>query len=373
MSTPNPVLSTLIFVFAFQAIILSVLLVLKKPRRQANLFLALLVFFFALMAFNIALINALIAEDSFHIFRYFQLELLFGMGPALFLYTKSITNQSYRFFGRQYLHFLPVVLEFIFYRTAFYRLGADGLYTDPPHPYTKIYLAEQWLGIISVSVYTILSLRQLYIHQRVIKQQYSNLENRSMSWLRIPTFFYAGYWILWNVLTEIDRFAFDRGLRDAYFLPAFLGLSVVSCWIGFKGYLKTQSDTSINSQAYRKIDLKVDPNETEKITKLMEKQQPYLDPELDLSQLARLLEMKPKQLSATINQTFQKNFYDYVNSFRIEAFKRRLEKADHQHLTLLGLAYECGFKSKSTFNQVFKKMVGTTPRDYAKNLAKKSI
>jgi len=373
MSSPNPVLTTIILVFALQAIVLSVLLLLKRPRQQSNLFLALLVLFFALMAGNIALVNVLSARDLFHVFRYFQLELLYGIGPALYFYTKSITDREFKFSRKDFIHFIPVVLEFLFYRTAFYRLGADGMYESPPHPYTSIYLAEQWGGILSITVYTILSLRILYLYQGWLKQQYSNLEKRSLNWFKIPVIIFSGFWIGWNLLTEIDRFVFDGALREAYFLPAFAGLAAVTYWIGFKGYLRSQSEASGYSEKKPKEEeAKYDAELAERIMALMEEQQPYLDPDLDLSGLAELLSRNPRQVSHTINRSFSKNFYEYVNQYRVDAFKKRIQEPGSEKLTLLGHAFECGFNSKSTFNEVFKKATGTTPSAYAKQVKKGS-
>jgi AraC-like DNA-binding protein len=373
MTPPNPVLTTIIFVFALQAIVLSILLLVKRPRRQANIFLALVVFFFALMALNIVLVNVMMASGNFDLFRYVQLELLFGIGPAIYFYTKSITNPDFKYSKKDLIHFIPVILEFVFYRTAFYRLGADGMYQTPAHPYTKIYLAEQWLGILSISVYTFLSLRLLYLYQVWLKQRYSNLEKRSLDWLKIPVIVYASFWIGWTLLTEIDRFVFDRSLREVYFLPAFAGLAAVTYWIGIKGYIRSKYD----SLAYAKGRTKgsgdaPDPELAKRITSLMEQQHPYLNPDLDLSGLSELLEMNPRQVSQTINRTFSRNFYEFVNHYRVEAFKKRVQEPGTEKLTLLGHAYECGFKSKSTFNDVFKKITGKTPSAYARELKKRS-
>ena len=97
MTSPNPILSTIIFVFAFQAIVLGVLLVTKRPRKQSNIFLSLLIFFFALMALNIGLVNILWSRGMIDVFRYMQLELLYGIGPALYFYTKSVTDKEFVF------------------------------------------------------------------------------------------------------------------------------------------------------------------------------------------------------------------------------------------------------------------------------------
>ena len=373
MSSPNPVLTTLIFVFGVQAIVLSVLLLRKRPRQQANLFLALLVFFFALMALNIALVNVLAARDLLHIFRYFQLELLFGIGPALYFYTRSISDPGFKFSKRDFVHFVPVVLEFLFYRTAFYRLGADGLYQSPPHPYTKIYLTEQWLGILSITVYTLVSLGLLHKYQVWLKQHYSNVEKKSLDWLKIPVIVYSAFWIGWNLLTQIDRIVFDRALRETYFLPAFVGLAAVTNWIGFKGYLRSQPGVSGYSKDTPDPGAKkFDREFAQRITALMEAQKPFLNPDLDLSGLSALLEANPKEVSHTINRGFSKNFHEFVNQYRIDAFKERMQQPGSHKMTLLGHALECGFNSKSTFNDVFKKATGKTPSAYVRTLKKRS-
>lgn len=368
MTSPNPILTTIIFVFALQAMVLGILLFVKKPRNQSNIFLSLLIFFFALMAFNIALVNVLKSYEMMDTFRYVQLELLYGIGPALYFYTKSITDKEFKFSKKDLLHFAPVLLEFIFYRTAFYRLGADGMYQTPAHPYTKFYLAEQWLGIISITIYTVLALRILIKHQIWLKENYSNLEHKTLRWLKIPIVVFSGFWIGWNLLTEIDRFVFDRSLKETYFLPTFVGLAVVTYWVGFKGYLKAQTATSGYATKKTKTEEKpLQPEFTKKVKEVMESQKPYLDPDLDLTKLAELLEMSPKQVSQTINRSFSKNFYEFVNDYRIEAFKKRMAAPENEKLTLLGHAFECGFKSKSTFNDVFKKSTGQTPSAYLKN------
>lgn len=367
MSAPNPILTTIIFVFALQAMVLGVLLILKRPRKQANIFLSLLIFLFALMAFNIAWVNVLSANNLMPVFRYFQLELLYGIGPSLYFYTKSITDSEFRFSKKDLIHFVPVVLEFLFYRTAFYRLGAEGMYQNPVHPYTKIYLGEQWLGIVSISIYVVVSLILLFRYQSWLKSQFSNIEHKSLNWMKLPVIIYAGYWIGWMVLTEIDRFAFDRSLRDIYFLPSFVVLALVTNWIGFKGYLQSQTVVfGFVPQKTKPKKSNTNSKLAQRVSELMKSERPYLNPELDLSGLAELLDINPKQLSQTINQDFAMNFYEFVNQYRVEAFKERLQQPDSEKLTLLAHAFDCGFKSKSTFNDVFKKMTGTTPSSYAK-------
>ena len=375
MITSNPILFTIICVFALQAMILSGLTAYKRPRRPANIFLALLVFFYALMALNIVVVNVLKDRGMLDVFRYIQMEMIYGIGPSLYFYTKSITNPKFEFRRIHYLHFLPLAAEFIFYRTAIYRIGSDGLYLDELPTYSYVYLAQQWLGVLSILVYSIISLAILIKYQNQLKNYYSKIENLSLRWLQAPIIIYAGYQILWNILTEIDRFAFDNSLREYYFLPNFVVLAIVTCWIGFKGYVQKERDIVHLNPVPRKSKNKYEAKDESflsKLRQLMETEKLYLNPDLNLSILAESLHMKPRQLSSMINQNCDQNFYDLVNSYRVEAFKVRLQSTDRDKLSLLGHAYECGFYSKSTFNHVFKKITQLTPSEYLKTLKKTS-
>lgn len=375
MISSNPILFTIMCVCGFQAIIFSGLIAYKKPRRLANTFLALLIFFYALIVVNIVLVNVLKDQNLLHVFRYIQLEMLYGIGPTLYFYTKCITNPDFKFKHKHYLHFIPLVLEFIFYRTVIYRLGSDGLYLNEMSTYSYIYLTQQWLGVISILIYSFICLTILIKHQKKLKEYYSKIENISLKWLQTPIIIYASYFILWNLLTQVDRFFFDLNLREYYFLPNFVILSIATCWLGFKGYVQKERDfVSLKS-----IPKKTKTNTTEKdkifiskLNDLLKTQKPYLNPELNLSTLSEMLEMKPKQVSAKINSNYSQNFYDLVNSYRVKEFQERLKSSSLEKFSLLGLAFDSGFNSKSTFNNAFKKHTQLTPSQYIKTIKKES-
>ena len=86
----------------------------------------------------------------------------------------------------------------------------------------------------------------------------------------------------------------------------------------------------------------------------MVEQKAYLNPELNLSDLAKMANMTRGQLSETINSGYNKNFNDFVNGYRVEAFKTMLKENKQQQLSLLGIAQECGFNSKSSFNRILR-------------------
>lgn len=103
---------------------------------------------------------------------------------------------------------------------------------------------------------------------------------------------------------------------------------------------------------------------------IMEIERPYLNPNLKSHELANLLDMTPHNLSKSINQELGQNFYSFINSYRVEEFKKRVMEEDNKNFTLVSISEEVGFNSKSSFNRIFKASSGITPSEYIKNLKK---
>ncbi|MDP1762654.1 MAG: helix-turn-helix domain-containing protein [Sediminibacterium sp.] len=102
----------------------------------------------------------------------------------------------------------------------------------------------------------------------------------------------------------------------------------------------------------------------EKLSKLMADEKVYMESELSLSKLANRLGTLPNYLSQVINEKEGKTFYDYINTLRIEEFKRLISIPENKKFTFLSLSYDCGFNSKSSFNKNFKKATGLSPSEY---------
>ena len=106
----------------------------------------------------------------------------------------------------------------------------------------------------------------------------------------------------------------------------------------------------------------------DQLTQLMSSVKPYLDENLTLRDLAEKLEIPPNQLSQVLNEGFDQNFAEFVNTYRLEMFKSKVADQNLRQLTILALAYESGFNSKTVFNTFFKKMMGQTPKAYWKEV-----
>ena len=116
-------------------------------------------------------------------------------------------------------------------------------------------------------------------------------------------------------------------------------------------------------------DQTITKEQVEKIEAYVETEQPYLNPSLSLRMLAEQVDIHPNQLSWLLNESIGENFNEYINKKRIEYFKQLVLDPDNSHISLIGLAYESGFNSKTVFNTSFKKEVGMTPKEFLKSQA----
>jgi AraC-like DNA-binding protein len=103
-----------------------------------------------------------------------------------------------------------------------------------------------------------------------------------------------------------------------------------------------------------------------KLQQLLENEKPYLNPELSLRKMAELLGLHANQLSWLLNDGFGKNFNEFINHYRIETFKELSKLPENANHTIMSIAYDCGFNSKTVFNTYFKKETGLTPKAYLK-------
>lgn len=154
----------------------------------------------------------------------------------------------------------------------------------------------------------------------------------------------------------------DPILKPFYNMPRFQELKTEV--LGKKSSLET-TKKKYQKSLFNKKQLKV---YREQLDKLLVEEKPYLDPNLTLKALAEKLEIPSNHLSQLLNEGYGKNFADFVNTYRLETFKSKVADPSQRQLTILALAYDSGFNSKTVFNTYFKKIMGTTPRAYWKEI-----
>jgi AraC-like DNA-binding protein len=291
-------------------------------------------------------------------------------GVLLYHYVASVTKQLPSSKKWIVLHLAPTLATFC-YLVPFLFLPAEqkiAIFKNGGKEYLLfqqvLLLAVCFSGIVYVLWCTFL----LSIHKKKIKNQFSDIEEINLQWL---LFLVGGLGLVWALVIFTQNNS-----------VIFLGVSLFVIFIGFFGvqqkdiFIKTGAVVSASpakevvKEKYTKSGLSEEKESLyyAKLEALIIEEKVYTNPEISLNLLASKLEIHPNYLSQVINHKTGKTFYDYINTFRVEEFKRLVILPENQQFTFISLAYTCGFNSKSTFNRYFKKTVQVTPSQYVKSI-----
>ena len=311
-------------------------------------------------------------------------------GPFLYLYTRALTNRTL-LLRASLLHFLPFITVLI-YLIPFFALPLEQkifVFKNHGAGYETFNLIKLMAVIASGVLYVILSSVVLRKHRISIANQFSYTDKINLDWLQ-----YLIYWIglIWiEVIFGNDDLVFGTTVLFILFI-GFFGIRQVGIFhsrdnlpstnqvevkFSTAEEIKNNSGNESNSdnnlalsrqerRKYQKSGLSAEGSETlhRQLSQLMRDEKLYRNGELSLTELADRLNAQPNYLSQVINEREGKNFYDYINTLRIEEFKRIATSPDSRKYTLLALAQHCGFNSKSSFNRYFKKVMGQSPSEF---------
>jgi AraC-like DNA-binding protein len=213
-------------------------------------------------------------------------------------------------------------------------------------------------------------LLELHHYQKQIKNNFADIEDVDLTWLKILV---IGFLIIkvqavlvtLGYMTSIDlHFAINYPVIGQ--LSNFMVMFLISFLIFFSLGVSKLFNGIESSSTLRQDKQSIDPAQINALTLYMEEHKPFLNHLLTLDNLATQTFMPPRQLSQVINRHFKKNFFEYINSYRIEESKVLLSKEENAKVTMLEIMAQAGFNSKATFNTFFKKVVGMTPTQYRK-------
>ena len=313
------------------------------------------------------------------------LQLLFG--PIVYFYFRAQVDRSFALNRTHLWHFLPYTIAFLYEFVAFVQ-GPEAVQALQASAHFSVLSYLNRILMIASFVYYLSRCMHIYRRYRAWSlNQFSNMELINFTWFR--NFIYAMiFWLLFREVMNIFDSFMDLDFYQDWWWN--LALVAVSLYIGLAGFEQTQpakihfslseptpdpkSDGIQNKGQQRSSDPQIDEEKSaiaDKLSKVMEDEKLYIQSELNLQDLAQHLKVNAVSLSATINQVFGQNFNDFINSLRIEEFVRRYEEDVNHRFTLLSLALDSGFNSKATFNRAFKKIKGSSPKEYLDELAVK--
>lgn len=368
------------------ALFLAFILLTKNNKTTAD---KVLFFWLLIIGFHLFLYYLFI-ENQYSKFPYllgFHISLPLIHGPFLYLYTASVTNKKISWTINS-LHFLPYSISFIsiidFIILPFEEQAL--LYSNKSKGYETFLWFNMIAIIISVITYVVTSLLLLKKHKNSLLNQFSSTERISLSWLKVLIYGVGVAWVfiiyqnnellysyivLWVILLGYFN------INQVNVLSKNSNLINDNKTILSNSTLTTEDDSSEQVLHSTKKYLKsgLSEEDAKKIHLLliqkMNNEELFTNPGISLVELSQHLDIHQNNLSQVINSFEGKNFYDYINSLRLKKFLELIEQGGNQKYTLLSIAYDCGFNSKSSFNKYFKKIMLQTPSEYVNNLKTK--
>jgi AraC-like DNA-binding protein len=379
--------STPLLILVIQGLLLIALLLSRfsKKRRLPDLLLAciLLIMCYHRTTYTIGFMGW---YDTFRNTKinYYLVNMGMLMAPLIYFYVKSVLNPSFRLRRKHLWHFLPWLLFFVAKAVILAYDASQPGFADNQNGYLVINFQWKYLDPLvtvfstaQMLLYLAFSFQLYYRYKNDIQEFFSNLTKKELSWIFSVLLAYSFLFVYGLVQVFINDLIVEMSWTQKWWIE-FLS-AVTLLYLGVKGYFTDfgfLKDFGAAPSNLQKTEAHTDVNDNKDISKkkgalqkLFLEEKVFLDPELNLAQLSERLKWNRAEVSETINSGFGQNFNDFVNHYRIEQFKKRLQQGDNKQLSLVGLAFDCGFNSKATFNRVFKKAVQLTPTEYLQSLS----
>lgn len=386
--------SSVLLIFFFHGIVFSVLLFLKglQSVNKASLWLSIFTFLCSLYIapFMFGYAGWYSKSPTRDLLFYVPFQQLLLMAPVLYFYFKTLLDQSFRFSKKDYIHFLPAALYLMYALVVFLTdkviLGQYYFYEDGKDKDLSTWY--QIVGLVSFTFYLIKSLQIYNDYKTITYNEVSFADDVMFRWAKR---FLIAFLLLIaiRILFFITNPEWDEFGKKFWYYVCF---SLLFYYLSISGFTNSvlsrtsltdvikNDDATLSTQ---KADfLKTEISHTnkmlssekpeipdlerwkEQIEKLMLVDQIYKNPDLVIFDLSKLLGTHSKKISQVINEGYEMNFNDFVNQHRTKALISKIEGGEHNIQTLLSLALDCGFNSKSTYNRAFKRATSLSPKAY---------
>jgi len=356
------------------------LLTVKSVKNKANIFLSVYVLFISLYLVQAFLYRTDLMSVIPHLthLRFFYEA---SAGALIYLYVRACTEKDFKMKPILWLHFLPLVIHFFNRLPYLLQTGDEKVqyyidfyieYKETPKPFNAV------LTALLALVYMVLSIRLIQQYKKHLTNEASSIDNDYHRWLRL----FASSALL--PIVGIWTWAFIGGNSTGTLVNiSFIFLFILSVYLVilfkpeifhiFPNQIKVHGEKEVERNKYESSSLQDSKKERfiEKLVAYMESDKPYKVSDLTLSALAEQVNIPAHYLSQVINEKMKCPFLDFVNGYRVEEAKRLFKDEKYANYTIMAVAYEAGFNSKTAFYTGFKKHTGMTPSAFRKG--KKSV
>lgn len=320
--------------------------------------------------------------------NYYLVNLGLILIPLIYFYVRSITVSDFKFRRKDLWHFVPGILFFLIKMVILIYDSQQPGFADSQNGYLVQNFQWKYLdpfhlmfSYVQTIVYLVLTLQAYFNYRKNIQNYFSNTYRLELNWIRNFLFIYTFLFVYDLGQSMVNLAITEMSWTQKWWLQFFNALAIL--YVGVMGYFTNTGSISglqfdgnrtllatsdVEAQKSPAQNSLLDDSVLTSIKQYFSEQRPYLDPDLNLLQLAEDLGMNRAALSEAINSGFGQNFNDFVNSYRVAAVEKMLAEGRHKQLSLLGIAHECGFNSKATFNRVFRKFTQQSPSQYLQSL-----
>jgi AraC-like DNA-binding protein len=292
-------------------------------------------------------------------------------GVLLYFYVMEITGNKLKKRWTVFLHLIPT-LSLVILAIPFYILSGEqkiNVFQDEGAGFEWYIIYLNILIPLSGLIYSVWSLIVINKHQLNIQKRFSNTDKKELQWLRYLS---LGYGIIWILAIFFENEIIFTAVVVLVLFIGFFGINQLNIFYSTVEPVKDLAKESIskaiktnnpNKESVKPINEKYAKSGLNKdmaseihtnLNRMMEDSTSYKDENLTLVELSQRLVVHPNHLSQVINEIEGKNFYNYINSLRIKAFIELASLPENKKYTMISLAYDCGFGTKSTFNKHFK-------------------
>jgi len=360
-------ISYLSFLITFQLLFVGIFLIThKKGNRRNNMLLSTVFFMIAWNMGDLTLqMNGVVLNWEF--LQHIDDGFLFIYGPIFYLYAQGVIFRDFKLSSRDLLHLTPYLLltiSILSLNNLVPNLSEEIIMNDLPW---QFYLISA-LMYVHLFVYLGLTYKSLWKYRLIIKNKYSQIDQINLDWLS----FALNTFGLLAFISLIQNFIVLAENRIVFMVTLVLLLIFIFYFVN-KVILKALRQPEIfagiaQNETTKYLGSNLTPGQIEEYKKqlvaLLETEKSFLNPQVSLTDLSEKLSVSTKQLSQVINQSFNKSFFDFINSYRIREVQQILKESKDDKLTVLEAMYQAGFNSKSSFNTAFKKETGLTPTEF---------
>jgi len=336
--------------------------ILKKGDRQINLILSFFLFCFTiLVTISLSLTEGLeLVLIEYHKPIFLVRQIAFLVGPLMFWFVQRLLNANYRLNNKSIWHLLPFIISVLYFGIIITPLPEFILWLS------NLRLINTILILIHLLIYIIISISLVSNKDKSLKFALNGSRKAILSLLALII---GGTVIIW--LVELNSLVILNILGYYKYCPNMTGLYSASTFIFFNSivfFVLLKPELFTRNKKYEKSRLRNAEKIVyqKKLTNYMDKHKPYRDASLTLTDLSKQLSIASSYLSQIINESFNQNFNDFINAYRIKECQHLFLDQSKSKMTILAIAYEVGFNSKSAFNRAFKKHTGVTPKELKK-------